>query len=391
MRRSEVLKKLFLAFPIFGLLLTGAHAGSDSMIITMKTAAAGKVRAELSYQTETFPEPLGELRLYHPRLKLIREDRTVLDEALPAEGKEGTVRHIDGPEVRLPAGGGEPEILLRIRSDYEHPGAILIYRYNAAADHYDLRQQVDDEKLEVSNKLETRRFSAHGTVKAELSFQADIMVEGEVTLKLTRDGQTVTKRVDLGEEGDIANIDGPAIIDLDGQGDSEVVLNVFGRGTYCCAFTLIYYYAPARNTYVRLKHSWGPYRNMAVLKQPDRDGVPVFICGNEAFSGEFGPYARSSASPIQIWRYRRGHLQDVTRLYQNLIRKDAKTWWGEYDNKKSDWYRTPYPLAAYLADMHRLGEGGKGCQQVKKVYHGDDRQEFFRNLRRELKGHGYAK
>jgi hypothetical protein len=186
MRRSEVLKKLFLAFPIFGLLLTGAHAGSDSMITTMKTSAAGNLRAELSYQTETFPDPLGELRHYHPRLKLIREDRTVLDEPLPAEGKEGTARHIEGPEVRLPAGGGEPEILLRIRVDYKHPGAILIYRYNAAAKRYDLRQQADDEKLKVSNKLETRRVSTYKKVKAELSFREDIRVQGEVILKITR-------------------------------------------------------------------------------------------------------------------------------------------------------------------------------------------------------------
>jgi hypothetical protein len=41
--------------------------------------------------------------------------------------------------------------------------------------------------------------------------------------------------------------------------------------------------------------------------------------------------------------------------------------------------------------MHLLGEGGKGWQQVNNVYHGDDRQEFFCNLRLALKKHGYAK
>ena len=197
----------------------------------------------------------------------------------------------------------------------------MIYRYDAAANRYDLRQQADDEKLEVSSKLETRRVSTYKKVKAELSFREDIMVQGEVTLKLTRNAQTITKKVVLDEDEEIANVDGPAIIDLDGKGEPEVILNVFSRGAYCCAFTIIYYYAPARNTYVGLKHSWGPYRNMAVLKKSDQDGVPVFICGNEEFSGEFGPYAMSGASPIQIWRYRQGHLQDVTRRYPNLIRE----------------------------------------------------------------------
>lgn len=391
MRRSEVLKKLFLAFPIFGLLLTGAHARSDSMITTTKTAAAGKVRSELSYQSETSPDPLAELRLYQPRLKVIRDGQTLLDEVLPASGKEASSGHIDGPEVRLPEGGGEPEILLRIRADYKHPGTILIYHYNAAAKRYDLRQQADDEKLEVSSKLETRRVSTYKKVKAELSFREDIVVQGEVILKITRDGQTVTKKVVLGEDEEIANVDGPAIIDLDGKGEPEVLLNVFSRGLYCCAFTLIYSYLPARKTYGILKHSWGPYRNSAVLRKSEQDGGPVFISGDEKFSGEFGPHAVSGATPIQIWRYRQGRLQDVTRRYPKLVRENAKTWWDEYNNKKSDWYHTPFPLTAYLADMHMLGEGGKSWQQVKKVYHGDDRQEFFRNLRQALKEHGYAK
>jgi hypothetical protein len=350
-----------------------------AMITTTKTASAGKVRAELAYQTVTLPDPRLALRLYQPRLKLIREARTVMDEVLPVKDKEGIVRYIDGPEVRIPEGGGEPEILLRVRADYERPGTILIYRYNTAAKRYDLRPQADDEKLEISSKLETRRVITYKKVKAELSFPEDNLVQGKVTLKLTRDGQTITKKVVLGEDEEIANVDGPAIIDLDGKGEPEVLLNVFSRGAYCCAFTLIYHYLPPRKTYGTLKHSWGPYRNSAVLRTSEQDGGSEFISGEEKFSGEFGPYALSGARPIQIW------------CYPKLVREDAKTWWDEYNHKKSDWYHTPFPLAAYLADMHLLGEGGQGWQQVKEVYHGDDRQEFFRNLRRELKRHGYAK
>ena len=99
----KTLKKLLHLSAALVILSGAAHESPDETLTTTKTDGAGKVRAELSYQTETFPDPLGELRRYHPRLKLIREDRTVLDEALPAEGKEGSVRHIDGPEVRLPA------------------------------------------------------------------------------------------------------------------------------------------------------------------------------------------------------------------------------------------------------------------------------------------------
>jgi hypothetical protein len=121
MSSAKALKKLFLAVPVFGILFTAAQAQPDPMITTTKIASAGKVRAELSYQSETFPDPLGGLRLYQPRLKLWRDGRPVLDEALPAKGKEGTLCHIDGPDVRDLDGDGEPEILLNIRADYEPP------------------------------------------------------------------------------------------------------------------------------------------------------------------------------------------------------------------------------------------------------------------------------
>jgi hypothetical protein len=391
MRFAAILRKLALAVAVSGLLCSPADAQPDSRITTTKTASAGKVRAELSYQTATFPNPLGGLRFYQPRLKLLRDGRTVLDEALPAGGKEASLAHIDGPEVRDPEEGGEPEILLKIRADYEHPGSLLIYRYDAATDRYDLSQQADDEKLQVANKLETRRVSTAKKVQAELAFREDIMVEGKVTLKLTRMGKTITQIVVLDRDEEIATVDGPAIIDLEGKGEPQVVLNVFSRGAYCCAYTLIYHYVPARESFARLKHLWGPYRNVAVLDDLDKDGVPEFGSGNENFSGEFGPYAVSGARPIQIWRYRQGRLQDVTRHYPKLIRADAQNWWEAYTQEKSDWYMQQMPLTAYLADMHLLGEGQKGWAQLRQAYQAEDRHEFFRQLRQKLKKHGYAK
>jgi hypothetical protein len=130
---------------------------------------------------------------------------------------------------------------------------------------------------------------------------------------------------------------------------------------------------------------------MAALHTSRRDGLPEFVSRNEDFSGWFGRHAVSGASPIQVWRYRQGRLQDVTRRYPDLISEDAQIWWDAFTQKESDWHREPVALAAFLADMHMLGEGAKGWKQVQRVYQGDDRQEFFRKLRRELKKHGYAK
>jgi len=36
------------------------------------------------------------------------------------------------------------------------------------------------------------------------------------------------------------------------------------------------------------------------------------------------------------------------------------------------------------------GQGQEGWKRVRQVYQGEDRQQFFRQVRRELKKHGYA-
>ncbi len=309
------------------LVLAGAaHAQSDVKITTTKTAMAGTVRAELLYQSDTFPKPLGDRYYYQPRLKLSRNGRMIFDEPLPIPGKEARLVDILGPEVRDLDGDGEPEIFMKITTDRTQPGSTLIYHYDAASGRYSLEVRAYDEKLEISRKLETRRVAAAKNVQAELTFTEDYMVEGEVRLKLSRNGQVILDSpLSLDDKEDlIAAVDGPAVIDLDLDGEPEVVLNVMSRGAYCCAFSIIYHYVPGRQTYGRLQHGWKNYRNQADLRYIDKIGGVKFVSGNEDFSGEFGPYAVSGARPLQIWSYRRGRLEDVTRNYPELIRIDAR-------------------------------------------------------------------
>jgi hypothetical protein len=406
MRILKMRPLVLAALTVGALLAAPAKAQMEKMITTTRTAALGQVRGELSYQEKIFSNPLADWRLYQPRLKVIREGQTVLDEPLPA-GQDAEFRQIDGPEVRPLEGGGEPEILLKIGAVDKHPGALLIYRADPASHRYAASRQAAAEKVEVANKVETRRVVRTKNLQAELSFPEDIMVTGQVNLKLIRDGKTFSEIITLGEDEEIAQVEGPALIDFDRTGEPEVVLNVSSRGAYCCAYTYIYHYVPARYTYALLKHCWTNYRNQARLRDIDKDGGPEFVSRNEDFSGEFGPYAVSGAAPIQIWRYSQGRLQDVTRRYPDLIRQDAQHWWQEYQQKKSDWYHQPMPLTAYLADMCLLGEGQQGWQQVRRASFSPDslsgtfdevldrnvknRQEFFALLRRQLKKHGYAK
>jgi hypothetical protein len=373
-------------------LVSAAQAQSDVKITTTKTATAGTVRAELYYQTETFSNPLGDRYYYQPRLRLIRSGRTIFDEALPTSGKDARLVDILGPEVRDLDGDGEPEVFMKIIPDRMQPGSTLIYRYRPASVRYVLESRPHDEKLEISRRLETRRVATTKNVQAELAFTEDSLVEGEVRLKLSRNGQLLLDSpLSLDDKEDlIASVDGPAVLDLDRDGEPEVMVNVFSRGAYCCAYSIIYHYVPNRKTYARLQHGWKNYRNQAALREIDKKPGVKFVSGNEDFSGEFGPYAISGARPLQIWSFRRGRLQDVTRSYPKLIRADAQNWWNEYHQEKSDWYKNKMPLTAYLADLHLLGEGRAGWRQVRQAYQAEDRREFFRQLRQALKKYGYS-
>lgn len=95
------------ALAVGTLLAAPAQGQPEKLITTTRTAAPGPVRAVLSYQEATFTHPLADTRLYQPRLQVIREGQTVLEEAVPGVGPDG-VRQIDGPEVRPLKGAEEP-------------------------------------------------------------------------------------------------------------------------------------------------------------------------------------------------------------------------------------------------------------------------------------------
>jgi hypothetical protein len=77
------------------------------------------------------------------------------------------------------------------------------------------------------------------------------------------------------------------------------------------------------------------------------------------FQGEFACEA-CSATPIQIWTYRAGRWQDITRAFLARINTDAARWWRDYlsdrgkqlpnagDNNRGR-------LAAWAADEELLG------------------------------------
>lgn len=374
-------------------------AQSSASVVTTKRAASGDVRAELSYESKALPNPLAEEFFYGVRLKIFRKGETALEESLPACG-QAKITMIDGPEVRG-FEGRESDVLVGVTCE-RGTGYVVTYSFNPSTNKYVAKRSSGAENLRVSKKLSTERVVEQKNIRARLSYDEDIFVEGEARLKIERAGRVVSDEAlkleggggegenDTDEEEQIAGIDGPVINDFDGDGEPEIFFNVQSRGAYCCAYSLIYHYDAARQTYRKLSHFWVNYRDTPNIVDLDRDGTLEFVSQDENFSGEFGPYATTGAAPVQIWHYRRGRMLNVTRQFPGEIRKDAQAWLREYGDRRSDWYKSQVPLAAYVADMYLLGEGPQALRRVRQLYRGKDRREFLETLRTALRENGYT-
>jgi hypothetical protein len=246
-----------------------------------------------------------------------------------------------------------------------------------------------------------------GDVHAELSYEKVSDVEfRDVRLKIVRAGVTALDKEVPAPCRDCPTIpaasdtgDSLVIHDLDGDGEPEVLVDLFTGGAHCCTFTQIYAWNDADITYVRSKHGWRD--SGYTLRDLDNDGKPEFHSYDARFAFEFTAYA-FSVFPVQIWRYRDGHLTDVTRRFHRELRRDARMNKRLYrrtrDNSDADIRGV---LAAYLADKYLLGQGRSGWLLVRRAVrrgevHKLDRfdsnpagRSYLRRLRRFLKRTNY--
>jgi len=184
------------------------------------------------------------------------------------------------------------------------------------------------------------------------------------------------------------NGDSLTVRDLDGDTEPEVVVDLYTAGAHCCTYSQIYRWKDSDITYVRSKHNW---RDAGYgFSDFDRDGLPEFRSGDARFAYEFTAYA-FSVFPIQIWRFRDGHLRDVTRRFHRPIRRDAKANKKLYvDSRDKPDADVRGVLAAYAADKYLLGQGRSGWRVVRRALErGDVSRGYLRKLRRFLKRTGY--
>ena len=109
-----------------------------------------------------------------------------------------------------------------------------------------------------------------------------------------------------------------SVLDLDGDGSGEAIVDVAERGAYCCSHTVIVG-AGADGAYHALELDWGSFATAAVPK-PIKDGY-LLVGGDSRLDERYTPHALSFV-PARIWRYDHGAVQDVSREQPLFVQAD---------------------------------------------------------------------
>ena len=191
--------------------------------------------------------------------------------------------------------------------------------------------------------------------------------------------------------------DAQRVLDVEADGQPDVLLNLYTGGAHCCNVTDVFRYDTAHDDYSSLLHIWGDpgYR----LVQLDASKAYEWLTYDDRFAYEFAAFAFSGL-PLQILRLHAGTFVDVTRSYPQLVRGDAAQQWKYYLDNRKDGTGLGY-LAAWAADEYTLSRTrvvattlaqlDKAAQLRSNSSIWPGGSKFVANLARFLKQTGYAR
>jgi hypothetical protein len=181
------------------------------------------------------------------------------------------------------------------------------------------------------------------------------------------------------------------VTDVEGDGEPEVVLDLYWGGAHCCWYSQIYRYAPATERYSPLVHVWGNFSY--VFADLDHDGSQELLTRDDRFSYAFASFA-DSRWPVRILRYRAGRLTVVTPSFPSEIGRDANALWHAAMNPKRKTSNQGI-VAAWAAEECMVDHAAVAFKTIDRLsrsgkIHGElTRVAFERKLRSFLRRTGY--
>jgi hypothetical protein len=248
--------------------------------------------------------------------------------------------------------------------------------------------------------------AAQGAVSASASWQGAALGATDPRLTIVRggvtlfDGSPVAASESCREGPCSYAASGPRdsplqVVDLDGDGEPEVLLDAYTDGAHCCAVTEVLRYVPGG--YVAQELSWGNagYRLRDLDAGPD--GRPELVTVDDSFAYEFTAFA-FSRFPVRVLSWRAGTVTAVTARYPALVRADLATQRRAIRSLRRQRFDLRGAVAAYVADLYLLGRPHQARRELDRALHrGDLRGDpiwktgraFTRALLRFLHRHGY--
>jgi hypothetical protein len=182
-----------------------------------------------------------------------------------------------------------------------------------------------------------------------------------------------------------------SIGDLDGDGEPEVLLDLYWGGAHCCWYTQIYRYDTEAVRYRTNVHVWGNFSY--VLADLDHNGLQELVTRDNRFSYAFASFA-DTRWPVRILSYRRGRMTVQTKGYPSEIKRDATALWHEAMARRRSSSNQGI-VAAWAADQCLLGRSAATFRTIDRLsrrgrVHGElPRVRFEQRLRRFLRRTGY--
>lgn len=143
------------------------------------------------------------------------------------------------------------------------------------------------------------------------------------------------------------------VLDLEGNGSPDVVLDLFSGGAHCCFIEQVFSFDAAAGRYLKTERNFGdPGAEIRFI-----GSRYVFLTADDTFAYAFTDYA-ASGFPIQILQFSNRRFDDVTRSFPKLVAADAREWLRLFYRMASDRYADSAGVAAaWAADEELLGHG----------------------------------
>lgn len=257
----------------------------------------------------------------------------------------------------------------------------------------------------------------NGTVStsATVTFQQNSNFLSNLRIQISRNQQAVTSAAIPVQQlpnynrrvGFRANTTDIIVIDLDSDGEPEVITDVAEAKTNCCSSSFIYTYNPQIKQYSVNTQFWGNYNSGywlvpisgeerdRKLADVDNDGFYEFAAYDDRFRTRFSSIGGlgGSYAPIQIWRYQQGKLNNVTKEFPYFLTLNARESLDAYQRirSQSGAEAAKSAMAAYVGAMYLLGQKDEAMQQLQQGYSDTaSGQRFITQLTSFLRQAGYG-